>query len=326
MESDEELVKAVIQRETRAFFMRDFESWAECWVQSDSSRRLAALSGGGIFWQEGYESNASEVQRMFAKHFTPNPKAVEKLKRENWSLRVGGEMAWVSFDQYGPETDDPLVKVGLSHELRVLEKICGEWKISMAAHGETDIKYEAFPVVLIERNTRITWMNEYARDALRTHPALIRSGAHLRGRHLPDEKSLRRHVEELASLTVLDTRPTLSEPRRSARRPVILTGGEADGRYVVWLTARAGTIQVSFDDSTQNSVKLAEAVKLFRFSAAQERLTGLLLDGYDLVSAAEAMGVTLSTAKTHLQRTFEKTGSRSQTALVAAVLGLTPPR
>ena len=326
MDSDEDLIKGVIQRETRAFFMRDFESWADCWFHSECSRRLAALSGGGIFWQEGYDSNASEIQRMFAKHFTPNPEAAQNLRRDNWSLRVSSEMAWVSFDQYGPETDDPLVKVGLSHELRVMEKIGGEWKISMAAQCETDIKYEAFPVVLIEPSSRITWMNGHARDALRIHPALARSGAYLRGRHLPDEKSLRRHVEELASLTVLDTRPTLTEPRNNARRPVILTGGEADGRYVVWLTARADTIQVSFDDSMQNSVKLGEAVKLYRLSASQERLTGLLLEGHDLVSAAEMMGVSQSTAKTHLQRTFDKTGTRSQTALVASVLGLPPPR
>jgi DNA-binding CsgD family transcriptional regulator len=36
-------------------------------------------------------------------------------------------------------------------------------------------------------------------------------------------------------------------------------------------------------------------------------------------------GVTLNTARTHLRRLFDKTGVRTQAALVRALLAITPP-
>lgn len=39
-------------------------------------------------------------------------------------------MAWVTFDQYGKDTNDPTFDMpGLSRETRILEKINGKWKI-----------------------------------------------------------------------------------------------------------------------------------------------------------------------------------------------------
>ena len=48
-----------------------------------------------------------------------------------------------------------------------------------------------------------------------------------------------------------------------------------------------------------------------------------LLEGLALADAAERDGVSLSTAKTQLQRIFDKVGVRTQPALVRALLAVT---
>ncbi|CAN0577223.1 unnamed protein product, partial [Laminaria digitata] len=43
----------VIVGETRAFLDRDFDAWAGFWLQDAAMRRLGALIGGLMDWQEG---------------------------------------------------------------------------------------------------------------------------------------------------------------------------------------------------------------------------------------------------------------------------------
>jgi hypothetical protein len=50
-----------------------------------------------------------------------------------------------------------------------------------------------------------------------------------------------------------------------------------------------------------------------------------LLDADRLADVAENLGVTLSTVRTHLQRTFEKTDTRRQSELVRLLLAHRPP-
>jgi DNA-binding CsgD family transcriptional regulator len=53
---------------------------------------------------------------------------------------------------------------------------------------------------------------------------------------------------------------------------------------------------------------------------AEAGLVSLFLEGHDLKSAASVMGITMNTAKTLLQRCFERTGTHRQTELLTQVL------
>lgn len=55
----------------------------------------------------------------------------------------------------------------------------------------------------------------------------------------------------------------------------------------------------------------------FGLTAAEARLAAGLASGEDLPAAALRLGIRLTTARTHLQRIFDKTGVRSQVSLVA---------
>lgn len=61
---------------------------------------------------------------------------------------------------------------------------------------------------------------------------------------------------------------------------------------------------------------------LFDLSPAESRLAALLATGIDLAGAAAQTGVQISTARTHLERIFEKTGCHRQGELVLLLAGL----
>ncbi len=62
-----------------------------------------------------------------------------------------------------------------------------------------------------------------------------------------------------------------------------------------------------------------DAALLFGLTSAEHRLLKLLFAGQSLPCAASSLGVARTTARTHLQRIFDKTGSRRQSDLVRLV-------
>jgi DNA-binding CsgD family transcriptional regulator len=93
----------------------------------------------------------------------------------------------------------------------------------------------------------------------------------------------------------------------------------------VLVIAESDTILVSINDARILDERLRAAVVIYGITPAQQRLAGLIIAGHDLVAAADQLGVSVSTARTHLQRMFDKTGVRSQPALVRALLTVGSP-
>jgi hypothetical protein len=128
-ESDSIAIMQVIANESSAFWNKDFEAWAQCWLHTTYIRLTGWWSRGGITVVEGWETLSSRVKEMMVANPEPNLTATQ-VRRENVNLRISGDMAWVTFDQYGEETGDLAMDMpGLSRETRVLEKQAGEWKI-----------------------------------------------------------------------------------------------------------------------------------------------------------------------------------------------------
>lgn len=119
--------------------------------------------------------------------------------------------------------------------------------------------------------------------------------------------------------------------------------------HAVSLTASDGTLRVATILPLQNgyrrdatgATKAAAAVfvdnpagrfeypgemvaKLFKLTGAELQLLLGLLDGETLQSASDRLGVSLATAKTHLQHIFAKTGTARQTELVRKAALLMP--
>lgn len=132
-QAEAEAVMRVIETETTAFWMKDYEGWAACWLQVPDIRMLGWWARGGIRVTEGWDALSANVRGLMAENPAPQPEAAQ-VRRENVNIRVSDVMAWVTFDQYGADTGEPDMDMpGLSRESRILEKHGGEWKLVYAS-------------------------------------------------------------------------------------------------------------------------------------------------------------------------------------------------
>jgi hypothetical protein len=129
MNEHEQAVMQVIAAETTAFWMKDYDAWANCWLQTADIRMLGWWARGGIRVTEGWETLSATVRQLMDENPTPKPQAAQ-VRREKVHIRTSEHMAWVTFDQYGADTGEPDMDMpGLSHETRILEKHDGQWKL-----------------------------------------------------------------------------------------------------------------------------------------------------------------------------------------------------
>jgi len=323
---DQDAIMAVIEDECAAFFERNFERWAGCWVHSDIAQRLSTMGNGQIFRHKGWLEKSQIIARIMADDPRPNFVDGDRMLRENVQMRVVGDMAWVSFDQIGPPSDDVFVKAGLSHEVRILVRVAGKWKIEFCANAHVRRDQYECPTVHVGPRGEIKWTNKMAQDALVDHPVLTQRSGHLRARQKTDDVALRTALDVAADLTPMDVRRKGDAIRAGAEAVPLVLGGEfVEVPQIIWVLYQDQMCLVSFNDAAAEKRRLAHAKTVFGLSAAQLRVAASIVAGNDLVTTARDSGISAATARTHLQRMFDKTGVRSQTALVRVLLDASMP-
>lgn len=326
IEGEKKAIKAVIKAESDAFFARDYDAWAQQWSQVEETVRLGAQSGGAVNYSVGWDKQKNMVSNILKRYPDANQDAVETMRRENWQFRISADMAFVTFDQNSALTKDTIVPVGLSHQMRLMEKINGVWKITMAAHADTSIEYFKCPVVRVSATAEIEWMNEPAKAALPESVVLCNSNGQLRAKHPEDDKLLRAKLTEYSKLTPMDLRLSLDPQVNSrATTPIILGQHSGEVPQIVWVSFLENMYLVSFQDIEENTRRLDVAAELFELSPAQIKLASALVNGLDLQGATEELGVSINTLRTQLQRIFDKTGTRTQAALISKLLTSATP-
>lgn len=129
-EEEKAAIMELIAEESAAFWNKDFEKFAACWVHGPHIRTMGWWEAGGVTVVEGWEERASRTKRHMAASPEPNPTATNVI-RKNMNIRIFKDAAWLTFDQYGEDTGDENMDMpGLSRETRILEKQNGEWKIA----------------------------------------------------------------------------------------------------------------------------------------------------------------------------------------------------
>lgn len=82
------------------------------------------------------------------------------------------------------------------------------------------------------------------------------------------------------------------------------------------VSTQDGALIVSVDDEQRLASRLTAANLVYGLSDAQLRLAREIIAGRSLPAAAERLGISPNTARTHLSRIFDKTGVSNQAALV----------
>jgi DNA-binding CsgD family transcriptional regulator len=88
------------------------------------------------------------------------------------------------------------------------------------------------------------------------------------------------------------------------------------------LPAQRGAVVALFvsDPEAREETDADPLRRFYGLTPAEAALTAHLVTGQDLKRASEALQVTMNTARTHMKRVFEKTGTKRQAELVQLIL------
>jgi tetratricopeptide (TPR) repeat protein len=122
--AEHDAIKAVIRSETQSFYRRDSDTWQSTWLhEADVTRTIVSASGhsSAIGWEQFGPRVVESLKRY------PEPSPVT-FTTDNFIVHVGGNVAWVEYDQTITSPRDPELK-RISRERRALKKTNDGWKI-----------------------------------------------------------------------------------------------------------------------------------------------------------------------------------------------------
>lgn len=315
-EADRAAILAAIRAETEAWLQRDFDAWADHWVQSPQTRRMEAWASLGVRVDEGWDPIAARIRKI-VERFPEKHAFAERVRWEKVNVVVDGNMAWVTYDQIGSDTGEDRKR-----QLRILHRIDGAWKIGCMVMMECTVEEASCPLIEVDAGARVLWTNRLAQERMRDYPGLVVAAGRLRARRRERDGALQDAVR-LAFHELQSQRPLNVVPKQSW---AVALGEDAAGVPLhCWVLLEDGKALVSFGDAETVARRIANAREVFNLSPAQARLARLIVDGQDLAAASDLLGVSVNTLRTQLQRIFDKTGVRSQSALVRTLLSTEAP-
>lgn len=169
-------------------------------------------------------------------------------------------------------------------------------------------------IVLLDGRGRVLRANQAAERMSGQSDGLCLSSRGLRAADAAESTALQRLILEAAQTASgngLSSGGTMTISRPSLRRPWIAVISPHKGPLGEGLAA------IMLIDPEENHVPGAAIIsKLAGFTAAETRLAQMLASGLRLEDAADELGITMNTARTHTRRILDKTGLRRQTDLV----------
>ncbi|MEM9573813.1 MAG: helix-turn-helix transcriptional regulator [Pseudomonadota bacterium] len=297
---------------------RDKTAWELNWAHDE--RMTSFMECGTLQIARGYEEFRRNIfQAMDA---DPEPSFPEVV-RENLSIEIVGDLAWVVFDQIVSDTRDPVAPPNLSHNFRLLERRKGEWRIVIHGVWAHPFRNSVQPTIEVEENGSVQWMNSAADERLKTFEGLTVSAGQLRASRPIWDKKLRAAIERVAKLrNYAEFNKVAAHPDQLTSYPVLLGEDDSGAVLLCFVQIAKGRIYVSFGDHTALDSQIKKAGSLFGLSDAQMDIAARIANGADIAGAAEQMGISVNTARTHLRRMFDKTDAISQIDLLRLFLSL----
>lgn len=240
-------------------------------------------------------------------------------------LAENGEAFWF-FDvqrgrqQEGFDDDDVALLAKLYPVLRRIAEVrrhLGRVSIQRdEARGALDAL--AMGIVVIDQDLRIVYANEGA-DEILAEPdgALSLRQGRIFARQPAEQRLLRQLVEAAAQ--------GVSDPLAQRRSSMILRGSDRAHSLSACVMPAASPLLAGARRKVMIALRrldmatdlVACARQLFDLTETEARFASALTSGLSLTEAAEAQGVRISTARTHLARIFQKTDTHQQSQLVS---------
>lgn len=310
-------VMDVIAAETDAFVRQDYAGWAACWVQDARTREICVSSSIGATVLEGWDQLSAYMRNVIESGMACR---IVEIERRNLNVTISGDLAHVSFEEVSRHAGG---RVEIALETRVLERAGGQWRILHASFVLRGHQQPDATRIAVDAKGMVVSLPPGARPLLESHPGLQISNGRLRATRPGWDKTLQAALKEAgAQHGYFQHYRYMTESGRAFRLPVVL--GETDeGAVVVCvLTVRDGMTFVDTQSDGDVDTRLGVAKSVFGLSDGQMMLARHIVGGDSLKSAADSLGISINTARTHLSRIYAKTGINSQTALVRTLLSV----
>lgn len=313
---DEAEILALMHANRIAMWTADFDAWRNCFVHTDYTTRWGWWRAGGVFVRRGWdELNA----RLGRDHPGRRDEFAFETRIENVTIRIVGDAAWAVYDQLYPGyEDDDHIGPGLVHELRIFERQDGAWKIALLGFLDGNGGRRGATMIRLSPDGTVLWKSRAAEAALADSDDLVIRGGRLRFRSAGTDAKLRAALAWAAQLDV-------GLMSHQGAVPIVVQAGEGLPVNVYWIVANGGMILMVLGAGGLDVRQLDMAAAIYGLSPAQKAVAALVAEGLSLTAIAERMAITPNTARTHLSRIFDKTGVRTQAALVRILLSAVAP-
>ena len=211
----------------------------------------------------------------------------------------------------------------LTFETRILERQSDAWKIVYSSvvgrHDHSSSNSE----ISVDKDGRLIWANAESLERLKNHPVLTITAGRVRAHRRDWDKVLQKEIARAGKYHgFFELRRFSAETGRALQYPAVLGDTNDSGVAVALISVRDCVTYLRIDGDGMVEHRLAVAQAVFGLSDGQMRIASRIAAGEGLKQAAESLGISINTARTHLARTFEKTGVNSQTALVRLLLSV----
>ena len=314
--TDEDEIRALVYEETEAFFVKDFARWSACFLHAPRTHDVYVSKDRGVIINRGWSEVSASMKQLMQDNPRPFDGTYEKF---DFELSVSGDMAWTTFNsRAGAERGDRyrLAEVFETRvfETRVLERIEGRWLIVYSNVTVLREPRDGPPIVQVDGDERVIWASDKTLRLLDAFDGLTISAGKLRAQQPKWNPELQAAIARAGEKRHVWDSGFSAGGNNQFHYPCIL--GDREGVLHCTVFVRDGMINVSFGDDALIGGRIETAAEIFAFSEAQKRLAHEVSNGLGLTDAAEALGISVNTARTHLTRIYAKTGVNSQVALV----------
>ncbi len=178
--------------------------------------------------------------------------------------------------------------------------------------------------ILVDEAGGVVQVNRTADAILSGGDGLTASRGHLSTTTARQTAALRRLIGDAVQTgRGVGSQPggALSASRPSGKRPLAILVAPLRAEAGGFETPRAGAVVFVSDPEQKPRLPAEPLAQLYGFTPRQAALAGRLADGDTLEAAAEALGISRNTARSHLRLIFDKTGTKRQTELARLFYG-----
>jgi DNA-binding CsgD family transcriptional regulator len=204
--------------------------------------------------------------------------------------------------------------------------------LTMYQHvAKTTVRYQnlievldclSIAVLLVGASGKVMFLNRAAGQLIASGDVLVLDAAGLRTTCASCTAKLRRLIAQVAQTTArqgLDSGGSLRVPRAHPCSPLDIVVGPIRGHDAPPLVERAVAMIYVTDPGQRLGVPQAFLTRLYGLTPTEGTVAALIGKGLSAKEAAQQLGVSYNTLKTHLKRVFAKTHTRRQSELVGLI-------